>query len=152
MAKEVRLHTLRPASGSTFSRKRVGRGQGSGYGGTSTRGHKGAQSRSGYSRKLGFEGGQMPLQRRVPKYGFTNPFRVAYRPINLSDLERIAEQTGVTEITPSLLAELSLIKRNDKVKILGGGEVTRAFTVQAHAISASARSSIEAASGSVSII
>lgn len=105
----MNLHTLKPASGSKRNRKRVGRGQGSGRGGTSTRGHKGAKSRSGYSQKFGFEGGQMPLQRRVPKFGFKNPNRVAYRVLNLDFLQKLAEEKGITEFTPEVFVELNLV-------------------------------------------
>ncbi len=151
MSQDVRLESLKPNAGSTRSRKRIGRGQGSGRGGTSTRGHKGAQSRSGYSRKLGFEGGQMPLQRRLPKFGFKNPFRVAYRAINLSDLEHIAEVYSVEEITPEVLHACHFMKRRDKVKILGAGELSKKLTVTADAFSESAKSAIEAQGGTVKI-
>lgn len=151
MSQDVRLESLRPNAGSTHSRKRVGRGQGSGRGGTSTRGHKGAQSRSGYSRKLGFEGGQMPLQRRLPKFGFKNPFRVKYRTINLSDLQSISEVYSVDVITPEVLHACHFMKRRDKVKILAGGELTIKLTVVADAFSESAKSAIEALGGTVKI-
>ena len=144
---EVKLHTLRPKQGSTHTGRRLGRGEGSGYGGTSTRGHKGAKSRSGYSKKIGFEGGQMPLQRRLPKFGFNNPFRVEFRVVNLEDLQRIAESNSLEEITPTLLEDLRVIKRGERVKILGNGELSRKLKVQSHAFSASAKQAIEAVGG-----
>lgn len=148
MAKEsVQLHTLRPKEGAVHSGRRLGRGQGSGYGGTSTRGHKGAKSRSGYSRKIGFEGGQMPIQRRLPKFGFKNPFRVEYRAVNLDDIQRISEANALEEITPELLEDLRVIKRNERFKILGKGELSRRLIVRAHAFSASAKGAIEAVGG-----
>lgn len=147
MANEVKLDSLRPNKGSTHERKRVGRGQGSGRGGTSTRGHKGAQSRSGYSRKIGFEGGQMPLQRRVPKFGFTNPFRVVYRVFNLSDLDGLASKYSLTEITPDVLRSLGLVRSKDFVKILGGGELSAKLNVTAHAFSETAKMAIEKQGG-----
>ena len=115
------LSTLKPATGSTHKRKRIGRGPGSGLGGTSTRGHKGAKSRSGYKKKIGFEGGQMPLQRRLPKFGFKNINRVEYRPINLSSLEAIAEANNTDTITKSTIVEAGLASKNDKIKILSMG-------------------------------
>lgn len=143
----MNLSNLKPAKGSTHHEKRIGRGQGSGYGGTSTRGHKGAQSRSGYSSKLGFEGGQMPLQRRLPKFGFTPLNRVEYKPINLGVLEALAERTGAAEITVETLIEAGFVSKNARVKILGGGELTRSLTVTAHAFSKSAVAAIEAKEG-----
>lgn len=143
----MNLSNLKPAKGSTHHEKRIGRGQGSGYGGTSTRGHKGAQSRSGYSSKLGFEGGQMPLQRRLPKFGFTPLNRVEYKPINLGVLEALAERTGTGEITVETLIEAGFVSKNARVKILGGGELTRSLTVTAHAFSKSAVAAIEAKEG-----
>ena len=134
---EVKLHTLRPKQGSTHT----------GRGGTSTRGHKGAKSRSGYSKKIGFEGGQMPIQRRLPKFGFKNPFRVEFRVVNLEDLQRIAESNSLEEITPTLLEDLRVIKRGERVKILGNGELSRKLKVQSHAFSASAKQAIEAVGG-----
>lgn len=145
----MNLSKLTPAAGSTHHEKRIGRGQGSGHGGTSTRGHKGAQSRSGYSRKLGFEGGQMPLQRRLPKFGFTNLKRVEYKPINLSVLEELASKKGLTEITAETLIDAGFISKNDKVKILGNGTVSKALKVSAHAFSASASAAIAAQGGEV---
>ncbi|KQM08898.1 MAG: 50S ribosomal protein L15 [Candidatus [Bacteroides] periocalifornicus] len=152
MASEVKLHTLRPNPRSNRERKRVGRGQGSGYGGTSTRGHKGAKSRSGYSRKIGFEGGQMPLQRRLPKFGFKNPFRIEYRVVNLSELQSIAEQYKVSTINLELFYELRKAKRREPVKILGGGELVTKLDVTANAFSESARKAIEALGGTATTI
>lgn len=145
----MNLNNLKPAPGSTHHEKRIGRGQGSGHGGTSTRGHKGAQSRSGYSRKLGFEGGQMPLQRRLPKYGFTNLKRVEYKPINLSVLETIATKKNLTEISVDTLVEAGYVSKNDRVKILGNGSLSKALKVTAHAFSKSAADAIEAKEGTV---
>jgi large subunit ribosomal protein L15 len=141
------LHTLKPAAGSTHKVKRIGRGEGSGKGGTSTRGHKGAQSRSGYSRKSGFEGGQMPLQRRVPKFGFTNPNRIEYKAINLSTLQALIEKTNVSDIQLDTLVEFGLASKNDRVKILGNGSLTATVNVTAHAFSKSAIAAIEANKG-----
>ena len=145
----MNLNELKPAKGATHHEKRIGRGQGSGHGGTSTRGHKGAQSRSGYSRKLGFEGGQMPLQRRLPKFGFTNLKRVEFKAINLSVIEELAEKKNLTAISVATLIEAGFVSANDKVKILGNGSVTKALTVTAHAFSKSAEAAIAAAGGSV---
>ncbi|MFI3305789.1 MAG: 50S ribosomal protein L15 [Rikenellaceae bacterium] len=145
----MELNNLKPAKGSTHHQKRIGRGAGSGHGGTSTRGHKGAQSRSGYSRKLGFEGGQMPLQRRLPKFGFTNINRVEFKAINLSTLEDMAAKNSLSEITLEALQSAGFASRNDKVKILGNGAVTKALKVSAHAFSKSAEAAIVAAGGSV---
>lgn len=143
------LSTLKPATGSTHKRKRIGRGPGSGLGGTSTRGHKGAKSRSGYKKKIGFEGGQMPLQRRLPKFGFKNINCVEYRPINLSSLEAIAEANNTDTITKSTIVEAGLASKNDKIKILSMGEVKRPLKVEADAFSKKAKEVIEAAGGSV---
>ena len=145
----MNLSNLKPAAGSTHHEKRIGRGQGSGHGGTSTRGHKGAQSRSGYSHKLGFEGGQMPLQRRMPKFGFNNINRVEYKPINLDTLELLAANKNITDINIETLIEAGFISKNNKVKILGKGEVTKALNVTAHAFSQSAIAAIEAKGGKV---
>ena len=145
----MNLNSLKPAKGATHHDKRIGRGQGSGHGGYSTRGAKGAQSRSGYSRKLGFEGGQMPLQRRLPKFGFTNIERVEYKPINLSVLEAVAAKKNIVDITPEVLVEAGLVSKNDRVKILGNGTVTKALNVTAHAFSKSAEAAIVAAGGSI---
>ena len=145
----MNLSNLKPSEGATHHDKRIGRGQGSGRGGTSTRGHKGAQSRSGYSRKLGFEGGQMPLQRRLPKFGFTNIERVEFKPINLSALESLATKKNVTEITVDTMIEAGLVSKNDRVKILGNGTLSKALIVTAHAFSKSAAAAIEAQQGKV---
>jgi len=145
----MKLHTLSPAKGSVKSNKRVGRGQGSGRGGTSTRGHKGAKSRSGYSKKVGFEGGQMPLQRRVPKFGFKNKFRVEYKPINLDDLQKLAEKNGLTSIDVTVLADNGVVNKSDLVKILGRGELTKKLDVTAHAFSESAEKAISALGGTI---
>lgn len=144
----MKLHELSPAKGSKKDRKRVGRGPGSGLGKTAGRGHKGQRSRSGYSRRPGFEGGQMPLVRRVPKRGFTNIFRVEFAVVNLQDLAEIAAETG-NEVTPESLADAGRVRRGRPVKILGSGEIDRALTVKAHAFSASARQKIEGAGGTV---
>ena len=146
------LTNLKPASGSVKGRKRIARGQGSGRGGTSTRGHKGAQSRSGYSRKFGFEGGQMPLQKRIPKRGFKNPTRVEYRIFNLSQLQELADKNNVTTFDFETFRSLRLVKKSDLVKVLANGSVTSGLTVHAHAFSEKAKSAIEAAGGSTNII
>jgi large subunit ribosomal protein L15 len=143
----MKLHELKPAANATQSSKRIGRGQGSGKGGTSTKGHKGAQSRAGYSRKIGFEGGQMPIYRLVPKRGFKNINRVEYSPINLSTLQMLADKTQQTEITLELMKANGLISLKDKIKILGNGEITAKLTVTAHAFSKSAIAAIEKAGG-----
>jgi large subunit ribosomal protein L15 len=143
----MKLHTLKPAKGSVRKRKRIGRGEPSGRGGTSTRGHKGAQSRSGYSTKLGFEGGQMPLQRRIPKYGFNNPNRVEYTPVNLQDIQSLVEKTNSNVVSVETLIENGIISKKDKVKILNKGQLTSAVEIIAHAFSASAIESIEKAGG-----
>ena len=145
----MELNNLKPAKGSTHHDKRVGRGAGSGHGRYSTRGMKGAKSRSGYSQKLGFEGGQMPLQRRLPKFGFKNLKRVEYKPINLSTLEELASKKELTVINVETLVAAGFISGNDRVKILGNGSVTKALNVTAHAFSQSAEAAIVAAGGSV---
>jgi len=145
----MELHNLKPATGSTHSDKRIGRGQGSGKGGTSTRGHKGAKSRSGYSKKVGFEGGQMPLQRRVPKYGFKNMNRVEYKAINVSTLQTLSEKLGIEKINPEILRNNGLIARNDLVKILGDGELKAKLEVTANKFSKSAIKIIEAKGGKI---
>ena len=145
----MELHNLKPAKGANHHDKRVGRGAGSGHGGYSTRGLKGAKSRSGYSSKLGFEGGQMPLQRRLPKFGFTNIKRVEYKAINLSTLEDLAAKNNLTEVTFETLVQAGFVSNNDKVKILGNGAVTRALAVKANAFSKTAEAAIVAAGGSV---
>ena len=141
----MKLHTLKPANGSTQTRKRIGRGPGSGLGGTSTRGHKGAKSRSGYSKKIGFEGGQMPLQRRLPKFGFKNINRVEYKPINLSTLQTLAEAKQLEKIGVEELVAAGFINRKTLVKILANGELKA--NVEAHAFSKTAVAAIEAAGG-----
>lgn len=145
----MNLSNLRPAKGSLKTRKRIGRGQGSGKGGTSTRGHKGAQSRSGYSRKIGFEGGQMPLQRRLPKFGFKSLNRVEYNGINLDVLQGLVDKHGVTEINHEVIVGHGLASRRDRVKILGRGELKSKINVTAHAFSQAAKSAIEALGGSI---
>lgn len=145
----MELNNLKPAKGSTHHDKRVGRGAGSGHGGYSTRGNKGAQSRSGYSQKLGFEGGQMPLQRRLPKFGFTNLKRVEFKPINLSTLDALVAKSGVNEVNIDTLVAAGFVSNNDRVKILGNGTLTVALTVTAHAFSKSAEAAIVAAGGSI---
>lgn len=143
------LSNLKPAVGSNKDRKRVGRGPGSGYGGTSTRGHKGAKSRSGYKHKVGFEGGQMPLQRRVPKFGFKNFTRVEYKPVNLNVLEEVAAARDLKKITVADLLEAGMVSKNMLVKILGNGTLTRALEVEADAFSKSAEKAITEAGGTV---
>ena len=145
----MELNNLKPAQGSTHHDKRVGRGAGSGHGRYSTRGMKGAKSRSGYSQKLGFEGGQMPLQRRLPKFGFKNLKRVEFKPINLSTLEELAAKKELNVINVETLIAAGFISSNDKVKILGNGSVSKALTVTAHAFSQSAEAAIVAAGGNV---
>ena len=146
------LSNLRPAKGSTHSSKRLGRGQGSGKGGTSTRGHKGAKSRSGYSRKIGFEGGQMPLQRRVPKSGFKNINRIEYKGINISTLQTLAETHNIEKIDFEVLVMAGLVSKNALVKILGKGTLERKLEVHAHAFSKSAVEAIEAKKGTAVIL
>lgn len=143
----MNLSNLRPAKGSVRERKRVGRGQGSGMGGTSTRGHKGAQSRSGYSQKLNFEGGQMPLQRRVPKFGFKNPTRVEYKPINLDQIEVLVKETNATVVDLAFLQQHGIVGNKDLVKVLSRGELTTAVEIHAHAFSVSAKEAIEKVGG-----
>ncbi|GLU54142.1 50S ribosomal protein L15 [Dyadobacter frigoris] len=143
----MNLSSLKPAAGSVKVGKRVGRGQGSGLGGTSARGHNGAQSRSGYSRKLGFEGGQMPLQRRLPKFGFNNINRVEYKALNLDAIQALVEKLNVTVITLDLLRENGLCAKKDLVKILSRGEITSAVEIQANGFSSSAVEAIEKAGG-----
>ena len=143
------LHNIKPAAGSTFTKKRLGRGEGSGSAGTAGRGHKGQKSRSGYSKKIGFEGGQMPLQRRVPKFGFTNPNLVEYRAINLDIIQGLIDEKKVTEINLDVLMQNGLAGKHDLVKVLGRGTLTASIKVSAHKFSASASAAIEAAGGSV---
>lgn len=145
----MELHNMQPAVGSNKKNKRIGRGPGSGYGGTSTRGHKGAKSRSGYKRKIGFEGGQMPLQRRVPKFGFKNINRVEYKALNLDALEALAEANNLTKITVDDMRAAGLVSKKALVKILGNGTLTRAIEVEAPAFSKKAEEAITAAGGTV---
>ena len=148
----MNLSNILPAKGSIKKRKRVGRGEGSGHGGTSTRGHKGAKSRSGYSSKIGFEGGQMPLQRRVPKFGFNSPNRVEYKGVNLDTLQALVETLGKDVILPQDIIENGLASKHDLIKILGRGELKAKVEVSAHKFSKSAQAAIEAAGGSVQTI
>ena len=145
----MNLSNLKPANGSTKTRKRIGRGTGSGLGGTSTRGHKGAKSRSGYSRKIGFEGGQMPLQRRVPKFGFKNINRVEYKAINIELIQKLAEAKNLTKVGINELVAAGFISTNQLVKVLGNGALTLKLEVEAHGFSKSAVSAIEAAGGTI---
>lgn len=143
----MNLNSLTPANGSVKSRKRIARGQGSGKGGTATRGHKGAKSRSGYSKKIGFEGGQMPLQRRVPKFGFKNINRVEYKPINLDVIQTLVEKMNISEITLDILIDNGIISKNDNIKVLGRGELKSKVNISAHKFSATAKAEIEAKGG-----
>ncbi len=143
------LSNLKPAKGSVKKDRRLGRGQGSGRGGTATRGHKGQKSRSGYSKRIGFEGGQMPLQRRVPKHGFKNINRKEYKAVNLSTLEELAEKKKLKKIDVQTLVDAGLVSRNGLVKILGNGKLTKKLEVKAHAFSASAQKAIEELEGSI---
>ncbi len=149
----MELHTLKPAKGSIQKRKRIGRGQGSGKGGTATKGHKGAQSRSGYKTKAHFEGGQMPLQRRVPKFGFKNPNRIAYKPINLDTLQKLSQKTNITTIDQATLQAHSIISKQP-YKILSNGkeQLKEKLSVAAHAFSARAKASIEKLGGTITIL
>ena len=148
----MKLSNLKPAAGSTHSRRRIGRGPGSGLGGTSTRGHKGAKARSGYKRKIGFEGGQMPLQRRVPKGGFKNINHKEYRPVNLSALQALAEAKGYTKIGIAELVAAGLVDNKQLVKILGNGQLTLKIDVEANKFSKSAEEAIKALGGNATII
>ena len=148
----MKLHELRPAKGATHKVKRIGRGDGSGHGGTSTKGTKGAQARTGYKRKMGHEGGQMPIQRRIPKRGFSNPHRVEYKVLNLGQVEQLAEKYGFSEITLDNLYINGLISQNDKIKILGNGELKNKFTFKVNAVSDKAKTAIEAAGGTIEIV
>ena len=145
----MNLSNLRPAEGSTKTRKRIGRGPGSGLGGTSTRGHKGAKSRSGYKNKIGFEGGQMPIQRRLPKFGFKNINRVEYKAINIETLQKLSESKGLSKIGLSELQEAGFISSSQLVKVLGTGALTAKLEVEAHAFSKSAEAAIQAVGGTV---
>ena len=145
----MELHDLKPAVGSNKKKQRIGRGPGSGKGGTSTRGHKGAKSRSGYKQKVGFEGGQMPLQRRVPKGGFKNINRVEYKGINVAVLETLAEKNNLDKITVADLLQAGMVRKNQLVKILGQGQLNHKIEVEAHAFSKKAEEIITAAGGSI---
>jgi large subunit ribosomal protein L15 len=148
----MKLHELRPAKGATHKVKRVGRGDGSGHGGTATKGTKGGQSRAGYKSKMAHEGGQMPIQRRLPKRGFNNIHRVEYKILNLGQVEQLAEKYGIKEITVENLYINGLVSQNDKVKILGNGELKNKFAFKVNAVSEKAKSAIEAAGGTVEIV
>jgi large subunit ribosomal protein L15 len=147
----MKLHTLKPAEGSVKTNKRLGRGEGSG-GTTAGRGHKGAKSRSGYSRKIGFEGGQMPLQRRIPKFGFKNNNKVYYKAVNLDVLEAVAEKSKATSISVQTLIDGGIVGKNDKIKILGRGELKSKLTVEAHLFSETAKKAIEGAGGTATTV
>lgn len=146
------LENIKPASGSVKNKKRIGRGEGSGTGGTSTKGHKGAKARSGYSKKIGFEGGQQPLQRRVPKFGFKSPNRVEYKAINLSLLQRLADEKGISEFNLVTFSENGLISNNDLVKILANGDLKTKLNVSAHSFSKTAIAAIEKLGGTATVL
>lgn len=148
----MKLENLKPAKGATHNSKRLGRGQGSGKGGTSTRGTKGAQARAGYEHKIGFEGGQMPIQRRVPKFGFKNPTRIEYKAVNVAAIQALAEQLGRAEIGVEDIKAAGLADAKELVKVLGNGDITAAVTVTADVFSASAVSKIETAGGKTIVI
>ena len=148
----MKLHELRPAKGATHKSKRLGRGEASGKGGTSTKGNKGGQSRAGYQRKFAHEGGQMPIQRRLPKRGFKNPHRVEYAVFNLGQIAQLSEKYGFSEITPENLYVNGLVKRDEKVKILANGELKGKLNFRVNAASAKAKTAIEAAGGSLEIV
>ena len=148
----MKLDNLKPAKGATHNSKRVGRGQGSGKGGTATRGTKGAQARAGYEHKVGFEGGQMPIQRRLPKFGFKNPTRVAFKAVNVATLQALSEKLGTKEFDVDTLIGAGIASKGELVKVLGNGELTAALQVKANAFSASATSKIEAAGGKAIVI
>jgi len=148
----MNLHTIRPAKGATHKEKRLGRGEASGKGGTSTKGNKGGQSRAGYQRKMAHEGGQMPIQRRIPKRGFNNIHRVEYKVFNLGQLEQLVEKYGFSEITPENLYINGLISQTDRVKILGNGELKTKLTFKVNAVSEKAKAAIEGAGGTVEIL
>ena len=148
----MQLHNLKPAAGSTKTRKRIGRGPGSGMGGTSTRGHKGAKQRSGYSKKIGFEGGQMPLQRRLPKFGFKNINRVEYKAINLNLIAQLAEARQLQTVGLDDLRQAGYLRRGQLAKVLANGTLSQALTVEANAFSAAAKAAIEAAGGTVKTV
>src|ERR1700744_2355389 len=148
----MNLHTIRPAKGATHKQKRLGRGEASGKGGTSTKGNKGGQSRAGYQRKMAHEGGQMPIQRRIPKRGFNNIHRIEYKVFNLGQLEQIAEKYGITEFTPENLYVNGLISQTDRVKILGVGELKSKLSFKVHAVSGKAKAALEATGGTIEIL
>lgn len=149
---KMELHKLTPAAGSVKKPKRIGRGEGSGHGGTSTRGNKGQQARTGYQSKIGHEGGQMPIQRRMPKRGFKNPFRVEYRVFNLGQIDLLVEKYGLTEFSPEMLYINGLINRTDLVKVLGNGEIKATIPFKVNAASAKAKEAIEAAGATIELI
>lgn len=148
----MKLHELRPAKGATHKTKRIGRGEGSGHGGTATKGTKGAQSRTGFKNKMAHEGGQMPIQRRIPKRGFKNPHRVEYKVFNLGQIEQLAEKYNISEVSLENLYINGLISQTDSVKILGNGEIKTKLIFKVNAVSEKAKSAIEAAGGSVEIV
>ena len=148
----MKLENLKPAKGATHNSKRVGRGQGSGKGGTATRGTKGAQARAGYEHKVGFEGGQMPIQRRLPKFGFKNPTRVEYKAVNVATLQALSEKLSIKEFDVDTLVAAGIASKGELVKVLGNGEITAALQVSANAFSASALKKIEAAGGKATVI
>ena len=148
----MKLHELRPAKGATQREKRIGRGEASGHGGTSTKGNKGGQSRAGYKRKMAHEGGQMPIQRRIPKRGFNNIHRVEYKVFNLGQIDQLAEKYGITEFTLPNLYSNKLISQNDKVKILGNGELKSKLTFKVNAVSEKSKTAIEAAGGTIEVV
>ena len=148
----MKLHELRPAKGATQREKRLGRGEASGHGGTSTKGNKGGQSRAGYKRKMAHEGGQMPIQRRIPKRGFKNIHRIEFKVINLGQVDQLSEKYGIKEFTLENLYSNKLISQNDKVKILGNGEIKGKFAFKVNAVSGKAKAAIEAAGGTIEIL
>ena len=148
----MKLHNLKPAQGSVHKEKRLGRGEASGKGGTSTKGNKGGQSRAGYKRKMAHEGGQMPIQRRVPKRGFTSISRVEYKVLNLGQVDQYAEKYGITEFTPENLYINGIISQTDRVKLLGNGEMKGKFSFKVHAASAKAKAAVETAGGTLEIV
>jgi len=148
----MKLHTLKPAEGATHREKRLGRGEASGHGGTSTKGNKGQQARTGYQRKMGHEGGQMPIQRRLPKRGFKNPHRIEYKVFNLGQIDQLVEKYELKEFTPENLYINGLISRTDKIKVLGNGEIKAKLPFRISAVSEKAKTAIEAAGGSIEIL
>ena len=148
----MNLHNLRPAKGSVHKEKRLGRGEASGHGGTSTKGNKGGQSRAGYKRKRAHEGGQMPIQRRIPKRGFKNPDRIEYKVFNLGQIDQLVEKYGITDFTLENLYTNGLINQTDRVKLLGNGELKSKVTFKVNAVSGKAKEAIESAGGSVELV